>query len=86
MLKIMCAVLTDFSEAFVLVDPAVEDHGGVGSLLQERVGRVPGVRVFLDGLQEEGVAGDPLDGHHQEETKRGGVDIRPVPTQWTMGV
>lgn len=42
------------------------------------------VRVFLDGLQEEGVAGDPLHRHHQEETQRGGVDLRPGETKATM--
>lgn len=35
------------------------------------------VGVFLDGLQEERVASDPLHRHHQEEAQGGGVDLRP---------
>lgn len=35
------------------------------------------VGVFLDGLQEEGVAGNPLHRHHQVESQRGGVYFRP---------
>lgn len=49
----------------------------MGRLLQQGIGRVSSVRVLLDGLQEERVAGDPLHRHHQEETQRGGVDFRP---------
>lgn len=33
--------------------------------------------MFLDGLQQERVAGNSLHWHHQEETKRGGVYVRP---------
>lgn len=49
----------------------------MSSLLQERIRRVTPVGMFLDGLQEEGVACDPLHRHHQEETQRGGVYVRP---------
>ena len=69
--------LTHFPEALVLVDAAVEGDGGVRGLLQAGVGRVGRLRVLLDGLQEQGVAGDPLHGHHQEEAQRRGVDLRP---------
>jgi len=46
-------------------------------LLQQCIRWVRGVGVFLDGLQEEGIAGDPLHWHHQEETQRSGIDFRP---------
>ena len=69
--------LTHFSEAFVLIDFAVECYGGVGGVLQEGVGEVSRLRVLLYGLEQEGVAGDTLDRHHQEETQRRGVDLRP---------
>lgn len=72
--------LTDFSEAFVLIDATVQGNGGVGGLLQECVRWVSSVSVFLDGLQQEGVAGDSLHWHHQEETQRGGVYFRPGET------
>lgn len=49
----------------------------MSSLLQKRVRWVTPVRVFLDGLQEEGVASDPLHRHHQEEAQRCGVYFRP---------
>lgn len=69
--------LTDFSEAFVFIDATVQGDGGVSGLLQKGIRRVCFLRVFLDGLQEEGVTGDPLHRHHQEETQRGGVYFRP---------
>lgn len=47
-------------------------------LLQERVRRVAPVGVLLDGLQEEGVASDPLHRHHQEEAQRRGVHLGPA--------
>lgn len=68
--------LTDFSEALVFVDAAVEGDGSVGGLLQQGERRVGGVSVLLDGLQEQRVAGDPLNRHHQEEAQGGGVDFR----------
>lgn len=68
---------TDFSEALVLVDAAVEGDGGVSGPLQQAVGRVGGVRVLLDGLQEQRVARHPLHRHHQEEAQRRGVDLGP---------
>lgn len=49
----------------------------MSSLLQECISWVSSVGVFLNGLQEEGVAGDPLHWHHQEETQRSGVHFRP---------
>lgn len=73
----MVTRLTDFSEAFVLIDATVQGDGGVSGLLQKCICWVSAVGVFLDGLQEKGVAGDPLNGHHQEETQRGGVNFRP---------
>lgn len=69
--------LTDFSEAFVLIDATVQGDGGVSGLLQKAICRVSFFRVFLDGLQEEGVAGNPLHRHHQEEAQRGGIYFRP---------
>lgn len=75
--------LTDFSEAFVLVDAAVQGDGGVSGLIQQGARRVRRVGVFLDGLQEERVPGDPLDRHHQEETQGGGVDLRAASTNRT---
>lgn len=69
--------LTDFPEALVLVDATVEGDGGVGRPLQQRVGRVRAVGVLLDGLEEQGVASDPLHRHHQEEAERGGVHLGP---------
>lgn len=68
---------TDFSEALVLVDAAVEGDGGVSGLLQQAGGRVGGLRELLDGLQQQRVASDPLHRHHQEEGQGGGVDLRP---------
>lgn len=49
----------------------------MSGLLQEFVRRVSGLRVFLDGLQEEGITRDLLHRHHQKETQRGGVDLGP---------
>ncbi len=69
--------LTDFSEAFVFIDATVQGDWGVSRLLQKRVRWVARVRVFLDGLQEERVPSDSLHRHHQEETQRGGVYLRP---------
>ena len=46
-------------------------------MLQQGVRRVLSVRVLLDGLQEQRVSGDPLDRHHQEESQRRGVHLRP---------
>lgn len=69
---------TNFPEALVLVDATVESDGGVSRLLQQAVGRVGGLRVLLDGLQEERVASDPLHRHHQEEAQRCGVDLGPA--------
>lgn len=43
------------------------------------VGRVRGLRVLLDGLQQERVTGDPLDRHHQEERQVGRIDL------WSKG-
>lgn len=44
--------------------------------LQYEVGRVLGVSVFLDGLEQQGVTGDSLNRHHQEETQSGRIHIR----------
>ncbi len=74
---LMVTRLTNFSEAFVLIDSTVQSDGGVSGLLQKCICWVSCVSVFLDGLQEEGVAGDPLHRHHQEETQRCGVYFRP---------
>ena len=60
--------LTHFSEAFVLIDFAVECYGCMGGVLQQVVGKVARLGVLLDGLEQEGVAGYTLDWHHQEET------------------
>lgn len=49
----------------------------MSSRLQELISWVTSLCVFLDGLQQERVAGDSLHRHHQEETQRGGVDFRP---------
>ena len=69
--------LTDFSEAFVLIDATVQGNGGVSGLLQKGICWVSYLCVFLDGLQQEGVAGNPLHRHHQEEAQRGGIYFRP---------
>lgn len=69
--------LTDFFEAFVLIDATVQGDGCVSGLLQKGICRVSFLCVFLDGLQEEGVAGNPLHRHHQEEAQRGGIYFRP---------
>lgn len=68
-------VLTYFTEALVLVNPAVELDGGVRRVLQQEVGRMLGISVFLYGLQQQGVAGNSLYWHHQEEAESGGIHI-----------
>lgn len=69
-------VLTHFTEAFVFIDPAVDLDRSVSGVLQDEVGWVLGVCVFLDGLEQQGVTGDSLNRHHQEETQRGRIHIR----------
>lgn len=69
-------VLTDFTEAFVFIDPAVDLDCSVSGVLQYGVRRVPGVCVFLDGLEQQRVTGDSLNRHHQEEAQSGCIHIR----------
>lgn len=79
---LMVTRLTNFSEAFVLIDATVQGDGRVSGLLQKCICWVGSVSVFLDGLQEEGVACNPLHRHHQEETQRGGIHFRPRDNEW----
>lgn len=77
-------VLTHFTEAFVFIDPAVDLDCSVSGVLQYEVGRVLGVCVFLDGLEQKGVTGDSLNRHHQEETQSGCIHIR-TEDRWDQG-
>lgn len=74
---VLINVLTHFTEAFIFIDPAVDLDRGVSGVLQDRVSGVSGVCVFLDGLEQQGVASDSLNRHHQEETQRGCVHLGP---------
>lgn len=78
------SVLTHFTEAFVFIDPAVDLDRGVSGVLQYDVGRVLGVCVFLDGLEQQGVTGDSLNRHHQEEAQSGRIHIR-TEDGWDQG-
>lgn len=77
-------VLTHFTEAFVFIDPAVDLDRSVSGVLQDKVGWVLGVCVLLDGLEQQGVTGDSLNRHHQEETQSGRIHIR-TEDRWDQG-
>lgn len=81
MLSMDWHVLTDFTEALVFIDPAVDLDRRVCGVLQYGVGRVPRVCVFLDGLEQQRVTGDSLNRHHQKEAQSGCIHIRTEDTR-----